>query len=436
MKTTHISHGVALLITLGVSGAIAAGSIGVTKPEDVGLAADRLQRVHETIERHMRVGDIAGAVTLVARRGRIAHFEAHGLMDLSSKKPMTRDAIFRLASMSKPVTAVAILMLFEEGKLRLNDPVSKFIPEFRNPKVAVANWEGSPATAGNRAGDEHQDVRIVPAKREITIRDLLSHTSGLLSRGSGEALAKLSPRKPTETLADYIPRLASVPLDFQPGTQWAYSPAAGIDVLGRVVEVVSDVTFDQFLRQRLFDPLGMKDTGFTLTDARTSRLVALHRRTATGLEKAPNETGKVETVYFSGAGGLVSTAEDYLQFAQMLVNGGQLNGRRFLSPKTIELMASNHVGELYESGCAHQTLGPCDFYDQRGMGFGLGVDVVRDPVAAGIGVSQGAFGWAGAFGTRMWVDPKEQMVTILMVSTRNVQVQRDFEYAVRQALIN
>jgi CubicO group peptidase (beta-lactamase class C family) len=153
------------------------------------------------------------------------------------------------------------------------------------------------------------------------------------------------------------------------------------------------------------------------------------------MDKTSGDSAKVDTVYFSGAGGLLSTAEDYLQFAQMLVNGGQMNGRRFLSPKTVELMASNHVGDLYATGCAHQTLGPCDFYDQRGMGFGLGVDVVRDPVAAGIGVSAGSFGWAGAFGTRMWVDPKEQMVTILMVTTRVVQVQRDFEYAVRQALV-
>jgi len=168
----------------------AAGSIGVAKPEDVGIATDRLHRIQETIQRHIDAGDVAGAVTLVARRGRIAHFEAHGLMDLSSRKPMTNDAVFRLASMSKPVTAVAVLMLFEEGKIRLNDPVSKFIPEFKNPKVAIANWEGSPATAGNRAGDEHLDVRLVPANREITIRDLLSHTSGLLSRGPGEAAAK------------------------------------------------------------------------------------------------------------------------------------------------------------------------------------------------------------------------------------------------------
>ena len=426
-----------LLSLTPLAAPLTSGSVApATKPEDVGVASDRLPRIHEMIQRHIDAGDIAGAVTLVARRGRVAHFEAHGVMDLSSRTPMTRDAIFRLASMSKPVTAVAILMLFEEGKIRLNDPVSRFIPEFKNTKVAVPDWTTPPATPGNRAGDEHQAVKIVAANREITIRDLLTHTSGLLSRGVGEAAAKLAPRKPTETLADYVPRLASAPLDFQPGTSWSYSPGAGIDVLGRVVEVVSGLTFDRFLKQRLFDPLGMKDTGFTLTDARSSRLVALHRRTASGLEKAPGDTGKVDTVYFSGAGGLVSTAEDYLQFAQMLVSGGQLNGQRFLSPKTVDLMASNHVGDLYASGCAHQTVGPCDFYDQRGMGFGLGVDVVRDAVAAGIGVSNGSFGWAGAFGTRMWVDPKEQMVTILMVSTRVVQVQRDFEYAVRQALVN
>ena len=164
-------------------------------------------------------------------------------------------------------------------------------------------------------------------------------------------------------------------------------------------------------------------------------MVTLYRRTEGRLVRAPNQTGVIDTVYFSGAGGLAGTAEDYLQFAQMLVHGGQWNGHRLLGVKTVELMGSDHVGDLYAKGCAHETVGPCDFYDQRGMGFGLGVDVVRDGVAAGISVSNGSFGWAGAFGTRFWVDPKEQLVTILMVSTRVVDVQRDFESAVRQALI-
>jgi CubicO group peptidase (beta-lactamase class C family) len=426
---------VAAVATAGLLGVHPrAASLATSKPEDVGFSSERLKRIGETIQQHMKAGDISGAVTLVARRGRVAHFEAHGLMDIEARKPMTTDVIFRLASMSKPVTAVAILMLLEEGKLRLNDPVSRFIPEFLAAKVGAPNLAERPAMPGNRAGDEKSALKLVPPIREITIRDLLTHTSGLMSRGASSATTPIE-RKPHERLADYVPRLAGSALDFQPGTAWSYSPGAGIDVLGRVVEVISGLSFDQFLKTRLFDPLGMKDTAFTVDAARAPRVATLYRRGDKGLQRLPNQTGVIDTVYFSGAGGLAGTAEDYLQFAQMLVSGGQLNGKRLLGPKTVDLMASDHVGDLYAKGCAHETLGPCDFYDQRGMGFGLGVDVVRDAVAAGIGVSDGSFGWAGAYGTRFWVDRKEQMVTILMVSTRVVTVQRDFEFAVRQALI-
>ena len=411
-----------------------AAAVSVSKPEDVGISSERQKRIGEMVQRHMDAGDISGAVTVVARRGKIAHFEARGYMDLESKKPMTTDAIFRLASMSKPVTAVAILMLLEEGKIRLSDPVSRFIPEFKDTKVGMPNWAETPAMPGNRAGDERAPIKLVPPIREMTIRDLLTHTSGLMSRGASSAATEIT-RTPDERLAEYIPRLARSALDFQPGTAWSYSPGAGIDALGRVVEVVSGLSFDRFLKQRLFDPLGMKDIGFTVDAARAPRVVTLYRRTEGELVRAPNQTGVIDTVYFSGAGGLAGTAEAYLQFAQMLLHGGQWNGQRLLGLKTVELMSSDHVGKLYAEGCAHQTVGPCDFYDQRGMGFGLGVDVVRDAVGAGISVSNGSFGWAGAYGTRFWVDPKEQLITILMVSTRVVAVQRDFESAVRQALI-
>jgi len=414
---------------------VPAASVAVGKPEDVGVSSARLKRIGEMVQRHIEAGDISGAVTLVARRGQIAHFEARGSMDLESRTPMTKDAIFRLASMSKPVTAVAILMLLEEGRIRLNDPLSRFIPEFKNTRVGVPNGANGPAMPGNRAGDEKAAIQLVPPVREITIRDLLTHTSGLMSRGAASEASAI-PRKNTDRLADYIPRLAGSALDFQPGEAWSYSPEAGMDTLGRVVEIVSGLPFDQFLKERVFDPLGMKDTGFTVAASRAPRVVALYRRSERGLVRAPNQNGTIETVYFSGAGGLAGTAEDYLQFAQMLLNHGELNGQRLLGPRTVELMASDHVGELYAKGCAHETVGPCDFYDQRGMGFGLGVDVVRDAVAAGIAVSNGSFGWAGANGTRFWVDPKEQMVTILMVSTRVVSVQRDFEFAVRQAIVN
>jgi CubicO group peptidase (beta-lactamase class C family) len=259
-----------------------AAELPASKPEEVGISSERLKRVGEMVRRHMEAGNIAGAVTLVARRGKVAHFEAEGFVDLESKKPMTTDAIFRLASMSKPITAVATLMLIEEGKLRLNDPLSRFIPEFKNIKVGVPNSADAPAVPGNRAGDERSTMKLVPPTREITIRDLLSHTSGLMSRGRSSTATDI-PRKPNERLADYIPRLAASALDFQPGTAWSYSPLAGIDALGRVVEVVSGVSFDQFLKRRLFDPLGMKDTSFTVNASKAPRVAALYRRGESGL---------------------------------------------------------------------------------------------------------------------------------------------------------
>src|SRR5439155_636895 len=268
------------------------------------------------IQRRIDAGEISGAITAVARNGRIAHFEAKGLMDIETRKPMAKDAIFRIASMSKPITGVAIMMLMEEGKVRLTDPVSRFIPEFKGIKVAVAR-QSTPAPAGaNQATPASPQFYTVPADREITIRDLLTHTSGLVSGPMSTSEAAKVARKPGETLADYIPRLGSVPLEFQPGSRWSYSPGAGFDTLGRIVEIVSGQTFDVFLKQRIFDPLGMKDTFFSPPEDRLSRIASNYRKTAKGLEKLPDPG---PTKYFSGAGGLRSTADDYVLFGQMLV---------------------------------------------------------------------------------------------------------------------
>lgn len=416
--------------TLPLAGA---GAVAAARPEEVGLSADRLTRVREAMQRFIDANQVPGVVTLVARRGKVAHFEAHGVIDVETKKAMPRDGIFRLASMSKPITAVAVLMLVEEGRIRLGDPVSRYIPEFAGAKVALprpgraGGGPGGPGAPGAQAGGRGAapaPVDVVTAQRDITIRDLLTHTSGLMSGGPGNAGAPQ--RTPADTLATYIPKLGGVPLDFQPGTLWRYSGLAGFDVLGRVVEVVSGQTFDRFLTQRLFDPLGMKDTGFALP-ADTSRLVPLYRRTANGFERQADQNGLSSATYFSGAGGMVSTAEDYLQFAQMLVNGGELNGRRYLSPRTIALMASNHTGDMVNGQFGRPA---------RGMGFGLGVQVVEDPVAADLRQSKGTFGWAGAYGTNVNIDPHEKMVTIIMVQTSAPQLQRDFENAVMQAIID
>jgi CubicO group peptidase (beta-lactamase class C family) len=408
---------IGLIVAPALALSLGAASIPSGKPEDVGLSSERLQRITTTIRDHIAAGDVAGVVTLVARRGRIAHFEAQGSANIESKRPMTRDAIFRLASMSKPITGAAVLMLVEEGKLRLSDPVWRHIPEFRNAKVAMARSPGPGAAAS--AAEPAYDV--VTAAREITIFDLLTHTSGLVSGGLGAAAAP--PRAATDTLASYIPRLGAVPLDFQPGTLWRYSGSAGFDVLSRIVEIVSGEIFDQFLKRRLFDPLGMKDTGFVPTQNQAPRLAMLYQRTAGGLVAAPRES---TTAYFSGAGGLMSTAEDYVQFAQMLLNRGELNGTRYLSSRTVDLMLANHTGDMVNGQFGRPA---------RGMGFGLSVQMVLDPVAADLRVSKGSYGWAGGTGVSFWIEPEEQLVSIFMIQGTGGGVRQDFENAVRQAIV-
>ena len=422
---------IALLVAPMVAAPPAGGVPSASKAEEVGFSTERLQRIHETVAQHIEMKDVSGAVTLVARRGRIVHFEAQGLADIESKKPMMKGSIFRLASMSKPITAVAVMMMVEEGKIRLSDRVSAFIPEFKNMKVAVAKGTTSPVQmpAFGRGGPPAPppEFDLVPAAREITVKDLLTHTSGLMSGGvSGAEQAKLAPRGPNDTLANYIPKLAQTPLDFQPGTLWRYSGLYGLDVLARIVEITSGQPYDQFLKQRLFDPLGMKDTGFAPLPERMARVATVYQRTPNGLVPAANSNQLISGTYFSASGGLMSTAEDYLQFAQMLVNGGTLNGKRYLGPKTVELIASNHTGEMVNGQFGRPA---------HGMGFGLGVQIVLDPVAADLRVSPGTFGWAGAYGTNQNMDPKEKMVSIIMMQGASGPLQRDFENAISQAIV-
>ncbi len=415
-----------LLLSASLPQPITAQTLPKAKPEEVGLSTERLQRINEVIQRYIDSKQISGAVTLVARKGRIAHYEAHGQMDIEAKKPIRKDALFRMASSTKPVASVAIMMLLEEGKVRLSDPVSKFIPEFKNPKVAVLKSATTPPVLPGQPPPA-PDIYTIPATREITVRDLLTHTSGLGSGGSaaGEMAKVMQARKPTDTLGDLVPQLGAVPLDFQPGTQFRYSGLAGIDVLSRIVEIASGLTFDQFLQQRVFAPLGMKDTFFALPEDRQTRLMTLYRRAGSSLEKHPNQELLMNRTYFSGAAGLVSTAEDYFHFAQMLANGGQLNGKRLLSPRTVELMSSNHTGELF----------PGQLGRPPGMGFGFAVEVVVDAIKADSRRSNGSFGWDGAFGTHFWIDPKEKIVAVLMIQTANRGLHRDFENAVMQAIV-
>jgi CubicO group peptidase (beta-lactamase class C family) len=409
-----------------------AGSVPMGKAEDAGMSAERLGRITEAVQRHIDNGNVPGAVTLVSRNGKVVHFEAHGLIDVEAKRPMPKDAIFRLASTSKPVVAVAVMMMVEEGTVRLNDPISRFIPEFANMKVAVAQpgrgggRGAAPGGPGGGRGAPPPAVDLVTVNRPITVKDLLTHGSGIMSGGLGAAQAgPLAQHGPNDTLATYIPKIASVPVDFQPGTLWRYSGLHGFDILSRIVEIVSGQPFDAFLKQRLFDPLGMKDTGFALST--DPRMVPLYQRQqGGGFTRAADQGPLQSATYFSGSGGLVSTAEDYLQLAQMLLNGGELNGRRYLSPRTVALMSSNHTGDLVNGQFGRPA---------RGMGFGLGVQVVEDPIAADLRVSKGAWSWPGAYGTSFHVEPAEKMVTIIMMQVSTGALQRDFEAAVQQAIV-
>src|SRR5436190_15415614 len=401
-----------LLLTLLLS--TSAAETPRAKPDDVGISAQRLQRIHELMQRHIDAGDFAGAVTLVARNGRVAHLEAQGLMDVETRKPMATDAMFRIMSMTKPIVGVAVLMMVEEGKVRLNDPVSKFIPEFKNLKVGVLQGTQPPAAPAGQRGEPPR-FYTVPAEREITIKDLLTHTSGLVSGPiSNSENAKVA-LKGKESNADYIPRLGQVPLEFQPGTRWAYSAQAGFDTLVLVVERASGMKFDQFAAERIFTPLGMKDTFFYPAESYNPRIATLYSKTDKGLVKQ-NNPNFMNGVFFSGGGGVFTTAEDYLQFGQMLLNGGQLNGKRLLSPRTIELMRSVFIPDTLPGRA-------------RGESFGLSMRVVTDPIQRGTAISAGSFGWSGAFGTHFWADPKEKVVAVMMTQTANNEARADFETA-------
>jgi CubicO group peptidase (beta-lactamase class C family) len=375
-------------------------------PESVGISSERLDRLHKGMQAYVDRREAGGIVTLVAREGKIVDVHATGFQDIESRKPMQTDTIFRIASMSKPITSIAAMMLEEEGKLFLTDPVSKFIPAFKGQRVI--------ADGGT----------TVAARREITIRDLLAHRSGLsygfLNGGPvGDAYRKAGVTDglttTSMTLQEGIDKLAAQPLMVQPGSAWNYSLSD--DVLGRVVEVVSGLSFDAFLRERIFKPLGMTDTAFDVSDAKWPRLATVYSPDASGgirpmkdpeafgnTQMSPLASYKTPKRYFSGGAGLTSTARDYARFAQMLLNGGSLDGARLLSPKTIELMTASHTSDLPAAGL----IGP-------GAQWGLGFKVVTDVAATLTHGSVGMYGWSGIYGTTFWVDPKERLVAIMMV---------------------
>jgi CubicO group peptidase (beta-lactamase class C family) len=394
-----------LLALLLVAPALRAQVSPPAAAESVGLSSERLLRLSATMQRYVDEGRVAGIVTYVARNGRVAHLEAFGKADIEAGRPMTTDTIFRIASQTKAFTSVAAMMLVEEGKVGLGDPVSKFIPAFAKSTVAV------PPPAGAAAGSP---VSVVPAKREITIRDLLTHTAGI-SYGDGPAAAQWQAAgiqgwyfaDRSEPVSAVVERMAVLPMDAQPGERFVYG--YGADILGVVVEKVSGLTLAEFFRQRITGPLGLVDTQFYLPPAQGERLAAVYAAKDGNVERATDpKTGQghyVEgpRVAFSGGAGLLSTARDYGRFLQMLLNGGELDGVRLLGPKTVELMTVNHVGTRL-----------AEAWDRPGKGFGLGLQVLDDLGASGRHGTVGEFGWGGAYSTVYWVDPQERLVALLM----------------------
>ena len=409
-----------VLASLSVVSWVSAAEIPAAVPEEVGMSSERLDRINTVMQRHIDAGDIQGAVTAVARRGKLVHFETDGLMDVDNNRPMESDAIHIMMSSTKPLLGVATMMMLEEGLIRPEDPVSKYLPEFADMQVAVlrepADENISPYRVDPRNIPPH---RLVPADREITIHDLLTHTSGLASGGLGSAVQERRQRDPDATLESEMPRYASYALDFQPGSRWAYSPGVGLDIAARIVEIVSGQRFDEFLQDRIFDPLDMKSSYFNVpAEYHSKRVVIADRDMSRFFDRPP-------TKYFSASGGLSSSAEDYLKFEQMLVNGGELFGNRLLSPRTVRMMGSNQIGDLYRGFSRNQ----------EGMGFGYTVGVTVDPITSNARRSAGAFGWGGAFGTRSWSDPEEELTAVLFLQQPHGPTQYDFENAVQQAIL-
>ncbi len=371
------------------------------EPEEVGMSSERLDRLSLALESLVDEGRLAGAVTIVVRRGKIAYREGIGWRDVEAEAPMPSDGIFRIASQTKALASVGVMLLQEEGKLLITDPVGKYLPAFAETTVAEPNDEGG--------------YDVVPARRPVTIRDLLTHTAGI-SYGMGPAgIASWQEAGITgwyfadrdETVGDTMARLAGLPMDAHPGERWVYG--YNTDILGAMIEKISGQTLGEFLTERLFEPLGMNDTHFFLPDGKLGRLATVYSSVGDGgsFEKAPDPGHMVGQGHyvegprkaFSAGAGLLSTATDYATFLQMMLNGGELDGTRILSRKTVESMLSDHLGGI-------------PF--RPGQGFGLGFSITHDPAAAGLPGSAGEFGWGGAYHSTYWADPKEEMVVVYL----------------------
>ena len=412
-----------VLLTVAPLLALPAQSSEQVSPESVGMSSESLKSMAGFVNRHIEAGHITGGVTLVARHGKLVHLEAHGQRGLDDARPMTTDALFRIFSMTKPITTVAAMMLYEEGYFHLHDPVAKYLPELANLKI-------------------YHQGELVPADRPITIEQLMTHTAGLTYGWANDHPVELAYQESalqySENLDDFLSKLGELPLRFTPGERYHYSIAT--DVLGALVERLSGETLETFLSTRLFQPLGMDDTFFNVPDDKLDRVVPNH-----GWNPETNTLGPLPTLYqmpiqgvtlFSGGGGLVSSARDYLIFCEMLRRGGSYEGVRILGPKTVEFMIIDHLtAEVRNKGATEypaQHLYP-------GQSFGLGFGVITDPGQTGVISSLGAYSWGGAANTKFWIDPEEDLIAIFMTQVMNApfgdQLRFDMKVATYQSII-
>lgn len=381
-----------ILVTAAALQAAAGGDLPVSKPESAGMSTQRLDRIGAWLRDVVQRKQAAGFVTLVARHGKVVQHEAYGTRGLENRDPMPINALFDLASMTKPITVAAALMLLEDGRITLTDPVSNYLPEFKNAKVEV-----SPGI-------------IRPPARPMRVEDLFTHTSGIfdpLSRAESMAFP---------TLAAYIQKLAGLPLRYEPGTAWLYGSSH--HVLGYLVQQVSGMPLDRFVQERILTPLGMTDTHYwppSEKDNRRAVLVVNGKDDPTSSSRVPPEAARART-FIGGASGLYGTAADYWRFSQMLLNGGTFHGHRLLGPRTITWMAQNHIGNI-------------DSFTSPGTRFGLGLAVVTDPGAAGLPYSKGTYYWGGSQGTLFWIDPVEDLIGVLMVQLTPEQLKLRARFA-------
>jgi CubicO group peptidase (beta-lactamase class C family) len=367
-------------------------------PHALGLSADRLARLGPALEAEIAAGTLPGAVLAIAREGRLAYYEAFGYLDPSAGLPMTKDAIFSIASMTKPIVVAAALMLYEEGRLMINEPVAKYLPQLARMRVGVPGCDGSAAMT-------------VDVQREMTIQDLMRHTAGLSYGRGSTKLHKIYPLSSTLSAStwtgtEFLEKLGALPLHYQPGSAWEYS--LGLDVLGLAVEKVSGMRLGDFLQERLFGPLGMQDTGFVVPDGKLSRYARVLPKDPLTREPQVIRDGTRRHKFDCGGGCAVSTAIDYLRFAQMLLNRGELDRVRIVGRKTVEFMTADHLGPEVDATKLRE------YPNLNGYGFGLGVAVRRGAGISGVASSGGEFHWAGSTGTYFWVDPAESLAVVFM----------------------